>query len=161
MIKESVGCQDQIANRISGLKRSIFSNRYFSQSIIDIIHIQRIFLIAQHNLNLYVRLQLALMKQHVSNISQGKSEELFARAINQISENAQQLLKTEEDIEKLGKLLNDSSIKRDFTPNVSNQHFNQIYEIAMKNGAVYINGCWWRCFLILSASSETCQNQKS
>ena len=57
--------------------------------------------------------------------------------INQISEDAQQLLKTEEDIEKLGKLLNDSwVIKRDFTPNVSNQHFNQIYEIAMKNGAV-------------------------
>ena len=72
------------------------------------------------------------MKKHIANISEGKSESML-REINKISENAYELFKMEEDIEKIGNLLNESwLIKRNFTPNVSNQNFNQIYEIALK-----------------------------
>mgnify|MGYP000018961753 CR=1 FL=1 len=139
MIKESVGCQDQIAAAYGGfnvIKLGPGNKMKIAKLVISFTYreyLRRSILLGFTGLS---RDGTSIMKQHVSNISQGKSEELL-REINQISENAQQLLKTEEDIEKLGKLLNDSwVIKRDFTPNVSNQHFNQIYEIAMKNGAV-------------------------
>ena len=139
MIKESVGCQDQIAAAYGGfnvIKLGPGNKMKIAKLVISFTYreyLRRSILLGFTGLS---RDGTSIMKQHVSNISQGKSGELL-QEINQISENAQQLLKTEEDIEKLGKLLNDSwVIKRDFTPNVSNQHFNQIYEIAMKNGAV-------------------------
>ena len=55
------------------------------------------------------------MKKHIANISEGKSEGML-REINEISENACELFKLEEDIEKIGNLLNESwLIKRNFT----------------------------------------------
>ena len=138
MIKESVGCQDQIAAAYGGLnviklgpgKKMKIAKLGISFTYRE--YLRRSILLGFTGLS---RDGTSIMKQHVTNISQGKSKELL-REINQIFENAHELLKTE-DIEKLGKLLNDSwAIKKDFTPNVSNQHFNQIYEIAMKSGAV-------------------------
>ena len=139
MIKESVGCQDQIAAAYGGLN-VIKLGPGHSMKIIKLgisfsyrEYLRRSILLGFTGLS---RDGTNIMKKHIANISEGKSESML-REINKISENAYELFKMEEDIEKIGNLLNESwLIKRNFTPNVSNQNFNQIYEIALKNGAV-------------------------
>lgn len=139
MIKEAVGFQDQISASYGGLNViKLGPGSKMRVSKLDISfsykeYLRRSVLLGFTGLS---RDGTNIMKKHITNISDGKSEALL-NDVSKISQRALELFKLEEDIDKLGNLLNDSwAIKRNFTPMVSTQTFNQIYEVAVKNGAL-------------------------
>lgn len=138
MINEAVGVQDQITAAYGGInviklgpgKRRTVKKIPLSFAYKE--YIKRSILLGYTG---QARDGLSLMKKHKGNISSGLSTHLLIE-INSTTEEAYKLFEKEEDIDKIGKLLKHSwEIKRQFVSDIESERFNQIYEIALKNGA--------------------------
>ena len=76
------------------------------------------------------------MQEHIKNVRTGVSESML-KEVNSISEDAYKLFKMEEDIDKIGSLINQNwRVKRGLTKKVTNNSFDAIYDTAIKNGAL-------------------------
>ena len=139
MIKEAVGVQDQISAAYGGLniiklgpgKRMDIKPLKLSFSYKE--YLKRSILLGFTGLS---RDGIKLMEKHKSGIKTGKSTTLLEE-IEGITREAQKIFEIEEDIEKLGKLLQRAwAVKRNFVKKNENESFDEILKIAMANGAL-------------------------
>jgi len=137
MIKESVGCQDQVLVTFGGLKRVDFNHG-------NAIDISPIMLRPER----YEALQdhLMLFFTGFSRIASTVAEEQIKETPKRIQEltqmqlmvgDAVKILSEEDDLLDFGRLLNESwQLKRSLTNKISTPEIDEIYQTAMKAGAV-------------------------
>ena len=139
MIKEAVGFQDQIAAAYGGINViKLGPGNKMSINRLNIAfsykeYLRRSILLGFTGIS---RDGTRIMQEHIKNVQSGVSESML-KEVNGISEDAYKLFKMEEDIDKIGSLLNQNwRVKRGLTKKVTNNSFDAIYDIALKNGAL-------------------------
>tara|TARA_X000000368_G_scaffold402148_1_gene375775 strand:+ start:11966 stop:12940 length:975 start_codon:yes stop_codon:yes gene_type:complete len=133
MLKENVGYQDQYAASFGGFNKIIFSKNDTKVIPLDISMRD---LISDYLVLFYypkTRLSSNIQEAHVKNI-QSNIETL--NHMNKLSEEALVAIDNK-DIKVFGNLLNESwNYKKALTKEVSNKDIDDIYSIAMQNGAL-------------------------
>jgi len=136
MIKENVGVQDQLAVAHGGLNRIYFTSEgYFVRPII--ISSERKQLLNDSLIMIYTGLS-----RFASDIAKDQIE-ITSQKINELKnmcsmvDDGEKILTSNCDINDFGRLLHESwQIKRSLTKSISNDNIDEIYQTAMKNGAI-------------------------
>ena len=137
ILKETVGSQDQILAAYGGLNHITFhKDGEFTIKPVTISS-KRIEDLENHLMLFYTgiaRTSSDVAKTFVTKIAQ-KEKQLFA--INEMVEQALNILNSEQDINEFGKLLHESwNLKRSLSPSVSNSFIDDIYLKALSAGAI-------------------------
>lgn len=136
LIGENVGVQDQIAVAMGGFNRIYFSDAGYKVRPVVISSDKKKAL--QGNLMLFftglVRFASDIAKSQVEN-TEKKIREL--QEMSALVEEGEKILSSEKDINEFGKLLDYTwQIKRTITDQISNSKIDDIYQRAIKAGAV-------------------------
>jgi len=157
VLKENVGCQDQISTAFGGLSKIDFlPNGEFVINPI-ILREERIRQLQDHLLLYFTgfsRIASDIAKEQISLI-QTKKKEL--NTIYQMVNEALTLLTAKNNLEDFGKLLHESwQLKRTLSSKVSNSKIDEIYQTAIQAGALggKILGAGGGGFLLLFARPE-------
>jgi len=138
ILKENVGLQDQIICSFGGLRNTVFvKNGNFISKEIKIskknkLKLQKhLILINTHQ----KRFASDIAKSQIMNI---KNKINYYKKLNFITEEAKKVLSSKKlDILKFSELLNKSwEIKKNLSPNITNQAINKTMSIIKKNGAI-------------------------
>lgn len=156
ILKENVGSQDQVATSFGGLNKISFQKNSLRVNPVIISKKKRE--LFQNNLLLfftgYSRNSSDITKFHINAIRQ-RSKEL--NYMKEICEDALTYLQSQSNDNTLGKLLNEQwNIKKSLTKKVSNNKIDQMYETALKNGALggKILGAGGGGFMLLYAKKK-------
>ena len=139
IIRENVGCQDQITTSVGGLLDiSYFLNNKFKIKK-NFISKKKISNLCS-NLVLYYsgidRFASDVLKNQVKNIEKGKNDLILKQMVN-FCQKAILILKKNKKFEQIGKMLNENwEMKKKLSKNVTNKKLDNIYKIALKNGAI-------------------------
>ncbi len=139
IIKENVGCQDQITTSVGGLldinyyinnKFKINKNFISKKKISDLCS----------NLVLYYsgfdRFASRVLEDQIKNIEKGKNDLILNQMVN-FCEKAILILKKNKKFDEIGKMFNKNwELKKKLSKNVTNNKINKIYNFALKNGAI-------------------------
>ncbi|MFH1137558.1 MAG: kinase [Pseudomonadota bacterium] len=155
LIGESVGSQDQVAAAFGGFNRVEFNGKY--SIIVDPITIgQEKIEYLQNNLLFYFtgfsRFSSEIAKEQIR-MTPSKVRELTAMK-EMVDEGVSILSGRPESLDDFGRLLNESwKLKRSLTPLISNSRIDELYDTAMKAGALggKICGAGGGGFLLLFA----------
>jgi D-glycero-alpha-D-manno-heptose-7-phosphate kinase len=157
VLKENVGSQDQIATSYGGLNRITF-NGDDNFKIEPVILPQARMKDLESHLMLFFtglsRTASTIAKSQIEN-TPNKTKEL--NMMHQMVDQAISILCKNESILEFGKLLNESwKLKRSLSDQISNQEIDNIYDAAMKAGAVggKLIGAGGGGFMLLFASPE-------
>ena len=137
LLKESVGSQDQVAAAHGGLNKIIF-NQDNSIEVIP-INVKKEILEKLEDFNLFfftgfTRFASQVAKHQIE-VTPRKTSELAAM-YDMVDEAVSILNKSGNLVKDFGSLLNDSwMIKKNLTNRITNDKIEQIYDIAIKNGA--------------------------
>jgi D-glycero-alpha-D-manno-heptose-7-phosphate kinase len=138
MIKENVGCQDQMAASFGGLNRIEFRSQH-NIEVQPVVMSGELFQSFQDHFMLFftgvTRIASQIEADKMSNMMDKGSE---LRTIRDMVEEACRILeKGENGFVDFGKLLNECwRLKKQLSSKVSNPYIDTIYETAMKNGAI-------------------------
>ncbi len=137
MIKENVGSQDQVAVAFGGLNRIIFSGNHNIEVNPIIIDLTRLQHFQEHFMLFFTG-----FARYASEIEGEKMKQLHKNKNNlmlmqtMVGE-AVKILTETGDITNFGRLLHEGwKCKKSLSNRVSNSHIDDIYEAAMKNGAL-------------------------
>ena len=137
LLKENVGCQDQIIAAFGGFSRIDFS-------LDGTFHVSPIILEGEISSQLQAHLMLIftgvsrssseIAGEQIRAIPKKKGE---MQAIHQIAEEAIGVLQKKQDLERFGRLLDESwQIKRSLTDRISPPWIDELYETARRAGAL-------------------------
>jgi D-glycero-alpha-D-manno-heptose-7-phosphate kinase len=137
ILKENVGSQDQIIASYGGFKKVTF-NEDDTFRVIPIILRNEILKDLQSHLMLFFtgfsRYASEIAKKQIEETNNKKKE---LSIIQQMVDEAVTILTEDKDIVEFGKLLNESwKIKRSLTAKISTAKIDEIYDQAMRGGAV-------------------------
>jgi D-glycero-alpha-D-manno-heptose-7-phosphate kinase len=137
MIKENVGSQDQVAVAFGGLNKIIFKG----ENNIDIapvtISLPRIEEFQKHLTLFFTGLTRIASKIEKGKIKQINKKQPELKAIQEMVDEAVGILDGQSDLLNFGKLLHESwKLKKTLSNKVSNQDIDDIYALALKNGAI-------------------------
>jgi len=137
LIKEAVGCQDQIAASFGGLNHIVFyEDNNFEVNPVT-IHRKRLEDLNDHLLLVYTgvqRIASRIEEKKINKMSEHKAE---LRAIQRYVDDALELLNGEDPIEEFGGLLHETWLKkRKLSEDVTNENLDGLYETCRKNGAI-------------------------
>lgn len=157
ILKENVGWQDQIEAAYGGLNQILFTSR--SDFQVCPLPLQQGRLAAlQDRLLLFFtgisRLASEIAKKQIE-ATKGKKKEL--QAMNQMVSEAIQILKGAGALAEFGKLLHENwLIKKSLTDKISNSTIDELYDVALRAGAVggKLLGAGGGGFLLLFAEPE-------
>lgn len=158
VLKENVGCQDQIATAIGGFNKIEFetSGDYTLQPIT----------VSEERLNEFKSHLMLIFTGFSRNASEIAAEQIKAtsqkikelRAMQSMVDEAVKILHSQRNIADFGKLLDESwQLKRSLTKKVSNARIDEIYETAKKTGAIggKLLGAGGGGFLLLFVKPES------
>jgi len=137
VLKENVGSQDQVAVAYGGFNKIIFRND--NSFRIDPITLQkeRIAELEKHLMLIFTgfsRYASEIASEQIKNTARKKRE---LRVMQQMVGQAIDILKGNTDIREFGKLLREAwQIKKELSKIISNPLIDNLYEKALKNGAV-------------------------
>jgi len=158
ILRENVGSQDQIAAAYGGFNRISF-NRDSSISVVPmIINPSKIKELQKHLLFFFTgfsRIASNIAGQQIKNTPNKKNE--LSTMYNFVDEAAAILKSGKNDIEEFGKLLHQSwLLKRSLTNKISNPKIDEIYDMALKAGALggKLTGAGGGGFMLLFARPE-------
>lgn len=137
ILKENVGSQDQIAVAYGGLNKIIFHNDHnFKVEPITLLK-ERINQLQDHSMLFFTglsRVASQIATEQIKNTPYRKKE---LTIIRQMVEHAVDILNSDADIIKFGKLLHESwQLKKKLSNKISNSVIDNLYEKALKHGAV-------------------------
>jgi D-glycero-alpha-D-manno-heptose-7-phosphate kinase len=138
MIKEKVGCQDQVAAAFGGLNRIEFKSER-SIEVHPVVMSGDLFRRFQDHFMLFftgvTRIASRIESDKMANMEERKTE---LKVICEMVEEACRILdKGENGFNDFGKLLNECwRLKKQLSEKVSNPYIDTIYETALKNGAI-------------------------
>lgn len=137
LLKENVGCQDQLATAFGGLNKISFLKS--GEIIVQNVSLpeERLREFQNHLLLLFTgltRFSSVVAGEQIGN-TKNKKTELFA--MYQMVDQGIDILKNNKDIAEFGKLLNESwKLKKSLSNSVSTPEIDMIYEEARKSGAI-------------------------
>ena len=137
ILHENVGFQDQIAAAY-GSFNSIYL-RSGSNFIVEPVNINshRIKALEESLVLIYTGLSRMSSKISANLIKNIDSKEKIIQAISMMPEHALDILKSNESINEIGKLLDLGwSLKKKLNPECSNQKIDDLYNTALRNGAI-------------------------
>ena len=137
LLKESVGSQDQVAVSYGGLNKISFNNDHSFKVEPMTLPKERLNQLQEHLMLIFTGLShnaSLIAAEQIKNTA-NKNKELSA--MRQMVDQAVDILNRGEDITKFGKLLHESwQIKKSLASKISSSFIDDIYEAAIKNGAV-------------------------
>jgi len=137
ILKENVGSQDQVAVAVGGFNKIIFHNDHNFRVEPVTISRDRLHQLESHLMLVFTgfaRFASEVAAEQIQNIP-GKKQELSL--MQQTVEQAVSLLNSREPIVEFGKLLHEAwLLKRGLSRKISNPLIDNIYETALRNGAV-------------------------
>lgn len=157
ILKENVGCQDQIIAAYGGLNKINFSGEdRFNLSPVP-LQKDRLTLLENHLMLFFTGLNRTasdIAKEQINNTQNKKSElKLMYEMVNQ----GINILKDHRDISDFGRLLNEGwKLKRSLSSKITNGLIDEIYEHALKAGAIggKLLGAGGGGFLLIFAKPE-------
>lgn len=157
IIKENVGCQDQISAALGGFNLMEFDgSTQFRVSPVTVPK-ERLDQLGEHMLLVYTgqsRIASEIAGELVKQTPKRKNE---LKAIHQMVFEALKILNSKSDLSDFGRLLGESwKLKRGLTDRISNPQIDEIYETALKNGAIggKLLGAGGGGFILLFAKPE-------
>jgi D-glycero-alpha-D-manno-heptose-7-phosphate kinase len=137
LIKEAVGCQDQIAAAFGGLNHIVFyDDRGFEVNPVT-IHRKRLLELNDHMILVFTGIQRIASRIEEKKIDQLDEHKAELRSIQRYVDDALELLTGEDPIEEFGGLLHETWLqKRKLSEDVSNDNLDKLYETCRKNGAI-------------------------
>ncbi len=157
VLKENVGCQDQVMAAYGGLSRVDFSPNHDIQVTPIILNHDRLQDLQSHLLLFFTgfsRNASEIAQEQIRRTKERKSE---LRAIYQMVQEGINILTRQDDFTDFGSLLHEAwELKRGLTSKISTPVIDQIYETARQNGAVggKLLGAGGGGFLLLFAKPE-------
>lgn len=137
ILKENVGSQDQIAVSFGGLNKITFypDDTFTVEPVI--LPVERKKELQRHLLLYFTgfsRIASEIAAEQISSMDKKKYE---LRIIQQMVDEAVNILASGGDIKEFGKLLDETwKLKRELTNKISNEHIDNIYEKAKKLGVI-------------------------
>jgi len=137
LIKEAVGCQDQIAASFGGLNHIVFNDdNNFEVNPVTISR-KRLQELNDHMVLVYTGVQRIASRIEEKKISQMGDHKAELRAIQRYVDDALELLNGNDPIEEFGGLLHETWLqKRKLSEDVTNDSLDGLYETCRKNGAI-------------------------
>jgi D-glycero-alpha-D-manno-heptose-7-phosphate kinase len=137
ILKEAVGSQDQIAVAYGGFNKIIFQNDYSFKLIPMTISKARVEELENHLMLIFTgfsRIASEIAAEQIKN-TPAKDKEL--KIMRDMVEEGVDILNNRKDIIGFGKLLNEAwKIKKNLSTKISNRALDNIYERALRHGAV-------------------------
>ena len=138
ILKENVGCQDQIAVSYGGLNRINFKKKNKFEVGKVLLSKKKSFDLESSLLLVFTgitRISSRIAKKKIENIKSKKNN--FYQILNLVDE-AEKIIKSKNtSILELGKILHESwLIKKDISSSISNSRIDDIYELSLQNGAL-------------------------
>ena len=137
ILRENVGCQDQVMAAHGGLCRVDFSQNHDIQVTPIILSRERLKDFQDHLLLYFTgfsRIASQIAQEQIGLTKERKSE---LRAIYQMVEEGVSILTRQSDLTDFGSLLHEAwKIKRNLTPRISSPAINEVYETARGAGAI-------------------------
>ncbi|HHT9158260.1 MAG TPA: GHMP family kinase ATP-binding protein [Candidatus Brocadiaceae bacterium] len=137
MIKESVGSQDQVAVAFGGFNKITFQGDQRIEVTPMTIGKERLDFLQDHLMMFFTgttRFATDIEKEKISNLPQ-KSDIL--KGLSNLTESAIDVLNGDGDLLDFGRLLHEGwTLKKSLSDQVSNPFIDDIYETAIKNGAI-------------------------
>ena len=158
ILKENVGCQDQVAAAYGGFNLIQFNPNGSIQVEPITIAEERLENLQERLLLFYTgtsRIASQVAGELIANV--GKNKETL-RKMRAMVNQALTILSDHEDLDHFGDLLNESwQYKRSLSSSISNLTIDNIYELAMKNGALggKLLGAGASGFMVFYAPVET------
>lgn len=136
LLKENVGCQDQISVSFGGINLIEFSlNGDFNLYPVT-ISAERLKAFHDHLMLFFTGFSRTASEIAGGIISNMKRKKKELKTIHQMVYEAVKILNGNHDLKEFGKLLHENwKIKRELTDKISNPVIDEIYEVARKNGA--------------------------
>jgi D-glycero-alpha-D-manno-heptose-7-phosphate kinase len=137
LIKEAVGCQDQIATAFGGLNHIVFyDNSGFEVNPVTIPR-NRLQELNDHMILVYTGIQRIASRIEEKKINQIGDHKSELHAIQRYVDDALELLNGEDPIDEFGGLLHETWLqKRKLSEDVTNDSLDELYEACRKNGAI-------------------------
>lgn len=136
MLKENVGCQDQILAAHGGFNRINFAESQIHLEPV-ILSPERLKDFQDHLLLFFTGLSRTASEIAKEQIEKTKERTKELKIMYQMVGEAMQLLKGDDDLVKVGKLLHESwKLKRGLTEKISTPYIDSLYEEALAAGAV-------------------------
>lgn len=157
ILKESVGCQDQVMAAHGGLCRVDFYPNHDVQVAPIIVPEQRLADLQEHMLLYFTGFSRTASDISREQIARTKEFQAELTAIYQMVEEGVSLLTSEHDLAKFGKLLHEAwMIKRSLTDEISTPVIDDIYTAARRAGAIggKLLGAGGGGFMLLFAKPE-------
>ncbi len=157
ILKENVGCQDQIMAAHGGFNRIDFVDRDQSQITPIILSKEKLHLLQEHLMLFFTGLSRTasdIAKEQIEN-THHKRQEL--KRMHQMVSEAVNILKEENDLMSFGRLLHENwKLKRSLSDKISNPYIDRLYDRAIKGGALggKLLGAGGGGFLLLFARPE-------
>ncbi len=137
ILKENVGSQDQIAVAFGGFNKIIFHPDHSFRVEPVTLPKEKTTQLRSHLMLIFTgfsRFASEIASEQIKNTAHKKKELTVMR---QMVDHALSLLNNESDIKEFGKLLDESwKLKRNLSQKISNPEIDNIYETALKNGAL-------------------------
>ncbi|MBI5145307.1 MAG: kinase [Candidatus Omnitrophica bacterium] len=157
MIKENVGSQDQISAAFGGFRKINFNIDNSFEVTPVILAKERLRELQAHSMLFFTgfsRIASDIAKEQINRIPKMQKE---LSAMSSMVNQAVSILDSDTDIGQFGKLLHDAwRLKRSFSVMVSNNHINEIYDVALGAGALggKILGAGGGGFMLIHARPE-------
>ncbi len=137
MIKENVGSQDQVAAAFGGFNKITFNGNHQIEVTPITIPQERSSLFQDHLMLFFTGFVRFASEIEGDKISQLRNKDCELRTMHGMVDEAIEILGRETDFVEFGKLLHESwKLKRCLSNKVSTSQIDDIYETAMKNGAL-------------------------
>jgi len=137
LIKEAVGCQDQIAAAFGGLNHIVFNKDSGFEVNPVTIPRQRLQELNDHMILVYTGIQRIASRIEEEKINQMGEHKAELGAIQRYVDDALELLNSNYAIDEFGVLLHETWLqKRRLSENVTNDNLDDLYETCRKNGAI-------------------------
>ncbi|MBI3318362.1 MAG: kinase [Candidatus Omnitrophica bacterium] len=137
LLKENVGCQDQVTVAFGGLNRIDFSRDDTFQVSPIILDPERLSQLQDHLMLWFTGISRSASEIAGEQIRALPMKEQEIGAMRQMVDEAVRILERDDDLGNFGKLLHESwRLKRSLTRRISSPLIDQVYETALRSGAM-------------------------
>ncbi len=136
ILKENVGCQDQVLAAFGGLNQVTFSGDCDIDVKPVIVNPERLKLLQDHLMLVFSGFSRTASEVAAEQIRQTKNKKQVLNEMARMVDEAIDIITGDNDINDFGRLLNEGwKLKRSLTEKISNPYTDYLYETAIKAGA--------------------------
>jgi D-glycero-alpha-D-manno-heptose-7-phosphate kinase len=136
ILKENVGCQDQVLTAFGGLNQVTFSGDCDIDIKPVVVKPERLALLQNHLMLVFSGFSRTASEVAAEQIKQTKNKQRELAEMGKMVNEAIDILSSDKDINDFGRLLNEGwKLKRSLTGKISNPYTDYLYEKALSAGA--------------------------